>query len=373
MTHLAEWVSRAWRAGAGGGGRAARAIPRKAAAAALIVFLLVLPQVHRDEFLFRILAMIGIWSILGLGQNVITGFCGQLSFGHAAFYGIGAYTSVLLTIHFGLPYLIALGASALAAGLFGLVVGYPAIRVGGDYLFLVTIGFAEIVRLVFLNWDDLTGGPIGIPNVPPATIFDFQLVTNTHYYYLAWALLGVIVWVLSRLIDSDVGRSFQAIREDEVAARAMGINLTYYKLLAFSIGAALGGVAGSVVAHFLAYVGADMFTIWESTLVFEIVLVGGLGSLAGTILGAALLVGAFESSRWLIDYRMYLAGVLLLGTVLLRPSGLIGTVRLRAPDAAGGARMPIEGEEAGDGPIAAGDGAGSTPTRRADGGEWVGR
>jgi branched-chain amino acid transport system permease protein len=330
---------------AAAGWRAVRAVPPRAAVAALLVFLVILPQIYRDEFLYRILAMIGIWSILGLGQNVITGFCGQLSFGHAAFYGIGAYTSALLTMEPGLPYPLALIAAAAAAGLLGLVVGYPAVRVGGDYLFLVTIGFAEIVRLVFLNWDAVTGGPIGIPNVPPATILGFALVTNTHYYYLALTLLGAVAWGLLRLLDSDVGRAFQAIREDEIAARAMGINVTYYKLLAFTVGAALGGIAGSAVAHFLAYVGADMFTIWESTLVFEIVLVGGLGSVPGTILGAALLVGAFESSRWLVDYRLYVAGILLLGTVLLRPSGLLGTVRLRAPDASQPVPEPEDAEE----------------------------
>jgi len=296
-----------------------------------LAVMLVLPIVSDDAFMFRILTMIMIWSILALGQNVITGFCGQLSFGQAAFYGIGAYTSVLLTIHFGLPYPLALVASAVAAGLFGLLVGYPAIRVGGDYLFLVTIGFAEIMRLVFLNWDAVTGGAVGIPNVPTIELFGHALYTNKEYFLLSLFLLSVVVFALHRIIASDIGRSFKAVREDEIAAKAVGINVARYKLLAFRLGAALGGIAGSVAGHFLAYVGPDNFTNWESTMVFVIVLLGGLGSIPGTILGAAILIGAFESARGLVDYRLYVAGGLLLAVVLLKPSGLLGSVKLRTP------------------------------------------
>lgn len=292
---------------------------------------LILPAVSNDAFLFRILTMIAIWSILALGQNIITGFCGQLSFGQAAFYGIGAYTSVLLTIHFGLPYPLALIASAVVAGFFGLLVGYPAIRIGGDYLFLVTIGFSEIMRLVFLNWDGLTGGAIGIPNVPTIDLFGYQFYTNKDYYLFSVFLLAVIVLGLSRIINSDIGRSFKAIREDEVAAKAVGISVARYKMLAFGLGASLGGVAGSLVAHFLAYVGPDMFTNWESNMAFIIMLLGGMGSIPGTIIGAALLIGTFESARGLVDYRLYIAGGILLAIVLIKPSGIMGSVKLRTP------------------------------------------
>ncbi len=297
----------------------------------LLLALVALPAFHHNPYLFRVLTTVLIWSILALGQNVITGFCGQLSFGQAAFYGIGAYTSAILTMRYDLPYPLVLLAAAGMSGLAGVIVGYPAVRIGGDYLFLVTIGFAEIIREVFLNWDDLTGGAIGLPGVPPITLFGFALETNVHYYYLSLGLLAIIVVAVMRLLDTDVGRCFKAIREDELAARSVGINVTYYKLLAFGIGASLGGVAGSLIAHFLAYVGPDMFTNWESTVVFAIVLVGGLGSIPGTILGAILIIGTFESIRSLIDYRLYVAGILLVGTVLIKPSGLMGAVRLRAP------------------------------------------
>jgi len=311
----------------------------------LLIAMIGLPAIRHDAYLFRILTTILIWSILALGQNVITGFCGQLSFGQAAFYGIGAYTSALLSIHFDLPYPLILVVAAGLAGIAGVIVGYPAIRIGGDYLFLVTIGFAEIIREVFLNWDDLTGGAIGLPGVPPVTLFGMTLETNVHYYYLSLACLTLSVIALMRILDSDVGRCFKAVREDELAARAAGINVTFYKLLAFGIGAALGGVAGSLIAHFLAYVGPDMFTNWESTIVFAIVLVGGLGSVPGTILGAVLIIGTFESIRQLIDYRLYIAGLLLVGTVLIKPSGLLGAVKLTMPIIPPGAEEPPADEE----------------------------
>lgn len=290
-----------------------------------------LPLVTTDQYLFRIFTMIAIWSILALGQNIITGFCGQLSYGQAAFYGIGAYTSALATIHFGLPFPVTLLLAVVMAGAFGLLIGYPATRIGGDYLFLVTIGFAEICRLVFLNWDSVTNGAIGLPGIPPISLFGHTLWTNEEYFLLALALLAVACLIATRVVGSDIGRCFMAVREDEIAARAVGINVSRYKLLAFGLGAAISGVAGAIVAHFLSYVGPDMFTNWESTLIFAIVLVGGLGSIPGTILGAAIIIGIFESARGLSDYRLYIAGGLLLFIVLVKPSGLMGAVRLRRP------------------------------------------
>ena len=163
------------------------------------------------------------------------------------------------------------------------------------------------------------------------SLFGFTLWSNQQYFLLALGLLSIVVVIANRIVASDIGRCFLAIREDEIAARAVGVNVSRYKLMAFGLGAAISGVAGALVAHFLSYVGPDMFTNWESTLVFVIVLVGGLGSIPGTILGAAVIIGIFESARGLSDYRLYIAGGLLLFVVLIRPSGLIGAVRLRNP------------------------------------------
>jgi len=305
-----------------------------------VVGMLALPQLYRDDYALRILDMVMIWSMLAIGQNLITGFCGQLSMGHAAFYGIGAYTSALLAIRLDAPFPLALVASAVVAMLLGVAVGFPAIRIGGDYLFIVTIGFAEIVRLIFLNADALTNGPMGLPGVPPARILDLTLKSNTDYYYLLLGLLALVIVTTWQIVRSDIGRAFQAIREDETAALAMGVNTTYYKILAFAIGACFAGIAGSVLAYFLAFVGPDGFTVDESILVFEMVIVGGLGSIAGSVLGAALLVGSIETLRWLVDYRLYIGGVLLIAMMIWRPQGLIGTVRLKVP------RMAVQPTEA---------------------------
>jgi branched-chain amino acid transport system permease protein len=290
-----------------------------------------LPQVFHSDYALRILDMILIWSLLAIGQNVITGFCGQLSIGHAAFYGLGAYTSALLTIRMDVPFPLALLMAGATATLLGIAVGFPAIRVGGDYFFIVTIGMSAIVQLVFLNFTELTNGPMGIPAIPPAQIFTITLVANSDYYYLLLGLVAIVSWMTWQIMRSDIGRAFRAIREDETAARAMGVNVTYYKVLAFSIGAFYAGMAGSVLAHFLGFVGPQGFTPDESLLVFEMVILGGLGSIAGSIIGAALLVGSTELIRGLIDYRLYIGGFLLIVLMRWRPQGLIGTVRLRAP------------------------------------------
>lgn len=298
---------------------------------ALVAALLVLPAVVRSDYVLRILDMVLLWSILALGQNVITGYCGQLSLGHAAFYGIGAYTSALLTMRLGAPYPVALLASIGTATLLGIAVGIPSIRIGGDYLFIVTIGFGEIVRQVFLNWTAVTNGPKGLPGVPTVKLAGYALTSNRDYYYLFLFLIAVVLLALYLILSSDIGRTFQAIREDETAAQAVGIDTAYYKVLAFAVGAATAGVAGSGLAHFLAFVGPDNFTMTESSLAFEIVILGGLGSLPGSILGALLVVGSTEWLRWLQEYRLYIGGLILMVMMLVRPQGLIGTVRLRPP------------------------------------------
>jgi branched-chain amino acid transport system permease protein len=324
---------------------------------AVVVGLLALPLVIRSDYALRILDMVLIWSILALGQNVITGYCGQLSLGQAAFYGIGAYTSALITMRLGAPYPVALLAAVGAATLLGIIVGIPSIRIGGDYLFIVTIGFAEIVRLVFLNWTSVTNGPKGLVGVPVANILGYALHTNRDYYYLLIALLVAIMLGLHLVLSSDIGRAFQAIREDETAAQAMGIDISRYKVLAFALGAGTAGVAGSVLAHFLAFVGPDNFTMLESSLAFEIVILGGLGSLPGSVLGALLIVGSTEWLRWLQEYRLYIGGLVLMLVMLVRPQGLIGTVRLRPPRPPAG-DQPAE-EVPGQQPDAIGTPAGS--------------
>lgn len=276
--------------------------------------------------MLRIVVTILIWSLLAIGQNLITGYCGQMSLGHAAFYGVGAYTSALLVMRLEVPFVVAFFAAGAASALLGLAVGFPAIRIRGLYLFIVTIGFGEITQQAFLNWDAVTNGPLGLPGIPPPMILGYEIVTNTQFYYFALVVVALVVAATYRIVNSDIGRSFQAIREDETAASAMGINTTYYKTLAFVIGAFYAGLAGSIVAHFLSVVGPTQFSIDESVLVFLMVILGGLGSIAGSIVGTAIVIITNESFRGLSEYRLFINGFILVGLMLWRTQGIMGTV-----------------------------------------------
>jgi len=182
-----------------------------------------------------------------------------------------------------------------------------------------------------LNWQGVTNGPLGIPGVPPPDFFGYKIIDNTQFFYFSLALLALTVWATYRIVNSDIGRSFQAIREDETAALAMGVNITYYKVLAFTIGAFFAGIAGSVMSGFVSLVGPQSFTIDESVLIFEMAILGGLGSIPGSILGTAIVITANESIRQLSDYRLYVGGLILLGLMIWRPQGIMGTVRLKVP------------------------------------------
>lgn len=290
-----------------------------------LAVLVLLPFVVQSEYSRRILTMIFLYSILSLGLNLVTGVTGQLSLGHAAFYGIGAYTSALLTLNLNWSFLPALLVASLLAGLFGILLGVPTLRLSGDYLCIVTIGFAEIIRLVFQNWVEVTRGPMGLPGIPPISILSFTFKTGTDYYYFFLIMMVLTYISMERILDSQIGRALVAIREDEVAAGAMGVNTTYYKVLAFAVGAVFAGMAGSLMAHYLAFVGPMNFTVDESLLVLQMVILGGLGSNIGAIIGAAILVIAPEVLRVISDYRLLFNGVLMVALMVWRPQGLLGT------------------------------------------------
>jgi branched-chain amino acid transport system permease protein len=290
--------------------------------------LLALPFLIRNEYVSRVINTILIYSILSLGLNLVTGFAGQLSLGHAAFYGIGAYATAILGLRLGIPFPLTLVASGVIACLFGVLLGIPTFRVGGDYLCIVTIGFAEIIRLVFLNWMSLTRGPMGLPGVPPAQLFSFVFSTNRSYYYLFLVLAGLTLFVIYRIVNSQIGRAFMAIREDPIAASAMGVNITYYKILAFAIGAFFAGIAGSCFAHYLMFVGPNSFNVDESLIILQTVILGGLGSIPGCLLGTVIMIVIPELFRAIYLYRMLWSGVLLIVLMLWRPQGILGKVTL---------------------------------------------
>jgi len=269
-----------------------------------------------NAYYLQIVVLIGINIILAASLNLINGITGQFSLGHAGFLAIGAYVSAATTLGSGLTSAAVLPLSlltgALAAALAGLAVGIPTLRLRGDYLAITTLGFGEIIRVVILN-TDAVGGARGLGGIP--TLAGFGSV------YACAALCLVMLW---RLVYSQRGAAFFAIREDEVAAAAMGIDTTRYKILAFVIGAFWAGLAGGLLAHFIGYLHTNSFTFLRSVEIVVMVVLGGLGSLTGCALAAAILTILPELLRFGAEYRMVIYALLLIAIMLIRPSGLMG-------------------------------------------------
>lgn len=291
-----------------------------------LVIAFLLPQFVRDNFVLRLMSQVWFYVLLTLGQNVITGFTGMLSLGQAAYYGIGAYTSALLALQLGAPsWPLAFLAAGVVACVFGILLGFPCVRLGSDYLTLMTVGFSEITSRIFLNWMEVTNGPMGLRGIRPPQIGTFVFNTPERYYYL-YLLIALLGYVgVRQVVNSKFGRALIAIREDEIAAAAMGINITYHKLLAFGIGAFLAGISGSMLAHFILFVGPTSFSVDESILHMQMAILGGLGSLPGSILGAAVLTIVPQALQSIWEYRMLLNGILMVVLMVWRPEGILGT------------------------------------------------
>ncbi|HCU70005.1 MAG TPA: branched-chain amino acid ABC transporter permease [Desulfomicrobium sp.] len=267
-----------------------------------------------------------LYVVLGLGLNVIVGVAGLLFLGHAAFYAIGAYSYALLNQYFGLGFWVALPIGGLVAALAGVALAFPVLRLRGDYLAIVTLGFGEIVRLLLENFSDITGGPSGISNIPRPGLLDMQLSVagaNIYIYYIVLALALVTIVAVTRLKDSRIGRALQALREDEIACEAMGIDRVGVKLMAFGLGTAWAGFAGVVFAAKTTFINPASFTFFESAIILSIVVLGGMGSNLGVILGSAFLVLLPEYMRAFSEYRMILFATAMVLMMVFRPQGLI--------------------------------------------------
>jgi branched-chain amino acid transport system permease protein len=290
------------------------------------VILSLLPLVLQ-QYTIHILILVGIYIILAFGLSLVSGFAGQLSLGQAAFYAVGAYVSALLAVRLGLPFWIAaLGATVVSSAM-GVVLGLPTLRLSGIYLTVATVGFAEIVRLVLLNWTPVTMGPMGIREIPCPTIAGFSLNTPFRYYYLVLVAAIASFFVASRIVNSRVGRAFISVADKEVAAQAIGINPTYYKTLAFVLSAAFAGFAGSLYAHYIAYLHPDAFTQAESIMAVTIIAVGGVRSLSGIVVAGTVLVAAMEYLRAFSEFRLIMYALLLIISLIFMPDGIGGIAR----------------------------------------------
>jgi len=291
-----------------------------------------------DNFGVQIL----IYVMLGWGLNIVVGLAGLLDLGYVAFYAVGAYSYALLATSFGWSFWVCLPLAGILASLWGVMLGFPVLRLRGDYLAIVTLAFGEIIRLVIINWASLTGGPNGVSGIPRPTMFGIPLTPGddglaaklgipfspTHrivfLFYIILALALLTNWVTIRLRRLPIGRAWEALREDEVACRALGINTTTTKLTAFATGAMFGGFAGAFFATRQGFISPESFTFQESALVLAIVVLGGMGSQLGVALAAIAMIGGFELFRGLEQYRMLVFGVAMVLLMIWRPRGLIG-------------------------------------------------
>ncbi len=270
-----------------------------------------------DPYMMQILVNVGIAIVLALGLNVIVGLTGQLSLGHAAFMSIGAFTSAMITIKTGLPFSVNLALTGVVTAIVAAMIGFPILRLTGDYLAICTLGFAEIVKVFFLNFEP-TNKALGL-TVPTAK----TIVPMPIYVWLIVLLSIVLVTFVQ---SSRFGRALKAIREDEIAAEAMGINTARYKIQAFALGSFLAGVGGGLYAHFLSYINPSDFGFLKSVDILAMIVLGGLGSVPGAVIGSSVLASAPEFLRFMSQYRMLVYGALLVFLMVFRPNGLLGGV-----------------------------------------------
>ena len=315
---------------------------------ALLIVAAFLVPVFGSRGAVNIATLALIYVMLGLSLNIVVGYAGLLDLGHVAFYAVGAYCYAILAQH-GVGFWTTLPLAALLTGALGLLLGFPVLRLRGDYLAIVTLGFGEIIRILLNNLDSLTNGPKGINNIPKPGLFNIvftrkggagetpfhELVgipfsTEQRGIFLYLIILGLCLltlWVINRLLRMPIGRAWEALREDEIACRSLGVNTTGIKLSAFAIGAAFAGLAGAFYAAFQGSVTPDSFTFWESAIMLAIVVLGGMGSQTGVILAALALTIIPEIAREFSQYRMIIFGAVMVLMMIWRPQGLIPTQR----------------------------------------------
>src|SRR6266571_1546620 len=313
-------------------------------APALLAFALAVPILfYHDRYILDLSIQILTYVMLGWGLNIVVGLAGLLDLGYVAFYAVGAYSYALIATNFGLSFWMCLPVSGILACFWGILLGFPVLRLRGDYLAIVTLAFGEIIRLVLINWQSVTGGPNGVPGIPRPSFFGIpfnaeeggfaatfglefsptQRIVFLFYVILALALLTN--WVTIRLRRLPIGRAWEALREDEIACRSLGINTTNVKLTAFAMGAMFGGFAGSFFATRQGFISPESLSFVESALVLAIVVLGGMGSQLGVVIAAVVMLGGFELFREFAQYRMLVFGFAMVAIMVWRPRGLIAT------------------------------------------------
>jgi len=288
------------------------------------------------DYFLHVLTLVAIYSMLSVSLNLICGYTGILSITHAALFGIGAYVAALLALDLHTSFLVGLVAAAIGAGLIGLIVGMLTLRVHYDYFVIASFAVQVVVFSVMKNWTHVTGGPMGLPGIPKPTMFGLAISSPVALLVLTMGVVLLAMLFAYRLVRSPFGRVLKAIREDELFAQSLGKNVARHKLQVFAIGAALAGLAGAMYAHYVTFIDPSSFTVLESIFILAIVIVGGSGTISGSIVGATLLVVAPEVLRFLglpsavaANIRQMLYGLLLIVCMMFRPQGIFGEFAFR--------------------------------------------
>jgi branched-chain amino acid transport system permease protein len=282
-----------------------------------------LPLIVSGDYHLSILVFMGINCMVVIGLSLLMGYAGQISLGHAAFFGIGAYSTGIMTTHFGFSIYPAFACGILFSSLIAVIIGIPALRLKGHYLAIATLGIGEIIYIIFNEMVDLTGGPSGLSNIPAFHIGSYTFTHSIQYYYLVWGTLLAILWFSLNLIHSRVGRALKAMHGSEVAAGAMGINLSAYKIQIFVLSAVYASIAGSIYAHFVSFIAPNNFALMNSIMFLVMGVVGGLHNIFGAIMGAALMTFLPEYLRVFKEFDILIYGAILLAILLFMPEGFL--------------------------------------------------
>lgn len=289
---------------------------------------LVLITLMRNPYYIGVFTFLGINLIITTGLSLLMGYAGQISLGQAGFYGLGAYTTGILTTRFSMPIAVSLPISLLLSVGIALIVGIPTLRLRGHYLAMATLGLGEIIYIIFNELIPLTGGPSGFGNIPVISFFGFDLDTDFRYAVFVWAIVAVILFITFNLINSRIGRALKAIHREEKTALTLGVNSSRLKLYTFMISAGFAGLAGFLYAHYVTFLSPGTFSLNFSVLLVTMVAVGGMEHIWGAITGTAILTLLPEYLRFLKDYDILIYGIILMSIMIIRPEGLYG-IRIR--------------------------------------------
>jgi branched-chain amino acid transport system permease protein len=292
--------------------------------AALLILLATLPWLGLSRYYLNLIDQSMIFAIAVLGLYFVLGMTGQLSLAQAAFFGLGAYTSALLSLHLGFPVWVNIPIAIVVAAIFGVLLGIPSLKLSGHYLAMTTIGFGIILNLVFFNWRPVTGGADGLPGIPPTSLFGISLRHPGLFFYVVWVCFALAVFVAARVRRSRLGRGLNAIRENELAAEAVGVDSTRYKVAAFTLSGAYGGMAGALWTHLALFIAPETFGFDVSVTMLAMVVIGGSTTVAGSVIGAFLLTTLPEFLRFLQNSYFAVYGAAIILMMVFMPDGIAG-------------------------------------------------